>query len=95
MKERHNSFLKRMAARNLASRVVLLEKQNNTVQLMTEIKTKKILSLTVPYSLTKSFSSRKRKTEETFEKCIYCSFFFVVKLLQKQRKATIGEKKIV
>lgn len=84
-----------MAARNLASRVVLLEKQNNTVQLMTEIKTKKILSLTVPYSLTKSFSSRKRKTEETFEKCIYCSFFFVVKLLQKQRKATIGEKKIV
>lgn len=65
MKERHNSFLKRMAARNLASRVVLLEKQNNTVQLMTEIKTKnKILSLTVPYSLTKSFSSRKRNTEK-------------------------------
>lgn len=30
-----------MAARNLASKVVLLEKQNNTVQLMTEIKTKK------------------------------------------------------
>lgn len=66
MKERHNSFFeKRMAARNLASRVVLLEKQNNTVQLMTEIKTKKkILSLTVPYSLTKSFSSRKRNTEK-------------------------------